>query len=88
VTAEISLENAPVLCPIEHRAPGFQFAHPIGRFLSVQFGHAPLIHVLATAHGISEVHFPVVAIINVAKRRRDSTLSHDGVGFAQERFAN
>ncbi len=42
VTAEISLQNATVFCAIKHRAPGFEFAHAIGRFLRVQLGHAPV----------------------------------------------
>src|SRR5947199_10131088 len=31
VTAKISLQNAAVLCSIEHRAPSFELAHTIGR---------------------------------------------------------
>ena len=43
MAAEISLQNAAVLGAIEDRAPGFEFAHAIGRFLRVQLGHAPLL---------------------------------------------
>ena len=43
MTAEISLQNTAILRSIENRAPRFQFAHAIGRFLGVQFGHAPLL---------------------------------------------
>mgnify|MGYP003694766017 CR=1 FL=1 len=34
VPAKVSLQNAPVVRPIEHRAPGLEFPHPRGRFLA------------------------------------------------------
>ena len=88
VAAKISLQNAPVLCPIEHRTPGLEFAHAIGRFLGVELGHAPLIYILAAAHRVGEMHLPIVAIIHIAQRGRDAAFGHDGVRFAKERFAN
>ena len=88
VAAKISLQNPAVLCAIENCAPGFEFAHAIGRFLGVQFGHSPLIHVLAAAHRVGEMHFPIVAIIHIGERRRDSAFGHDGVRFAEQAFAN
>ena len=88
VAAEISLQNAPVFRAIEDRAPGFEFAHAIGRFLGVQLRHAPIIDVLPAAHGVGEMHFPVVAIIDIGERRRDAAFGHDGVRFAEQRFAN
>ena len=84
VAAEISLQNAPVFCAIEHCAPGFEFAHAIGRFLGVQFSHAPLIDILAAAHRIGEVDFPIVAIIDVGQRRGNTTFGHDSVSFAEK----
>src|SRR4029077_4103875 len=56
VAAEMSLQNSAVFCAIKNGAPGFELAHSIGRFLRVQFSHAPLIDVLTAAHGIGEVH--------------------------------
>ena len=84
VAAEISLQNAAVLCAIEHRAPRFQFAHAIGRFLGVQLGHAPLVYVLAAAHRVGEMDFPIVAIIDVGQRGRDAAFRHDRVRLAEQ----
>ena len=88
VAAEISLQNPPVLSAIEHRAPRFEFTHAIGRFLGVQFRHAPLIHVLSAAHRIGEMHLPTVAIIDVGERSGDSAFGHNRVRFAEQTFAN
>src|SRR5437899_4544948 len=46
VTAEISLQNPPVLCPIENCAPSFKLPHTVRRLHGVQFGHAPVVDVL------------------------------------------
>ncbi len=84
----MSLQNSAVFCAIENRAPGFELAHSIGRFLRVQFSHAPLIDILTAAHGIGEVHLPIVAFIDVGQRSCDSALRHHRVRFTQERFAD
>ena len=52
VAAEVSLKDAAVLRAIEQRAPGFELAHAVGRFLGVQLGHAPVVDVLAAAHRV------------------------------------
>ena len=88
MTAKISLQNPAILRAIENRAPCFEFAHAIGRFLRVQLGHAPVVDVLAAAHGVGEMHFPIVAIIDIGQRRRDPAFRHHGVRFAEKRFAN
>ena len=86
--AEIALQNLPVLGAIEHRAPGFEFAHARRRFFRVQFRHAPVVQILAAAHGIGEVNPPAVAIVHVAHRRGHPAFGHHRVGFAQQRFRN
>ena len=88
VAAEIALQDAAVLRAVEHRAPRFQLADAIGRFLGVQLGHPPVVHVLAAAHRVGEVDLPVVAVVDVGQRRRDAALGHDGVRFAEQRFAD
>ena len=88
VAAEIALQDAAVRGAVEDRAPGFEFAHAVGRFLGVQFGHAPVVDVLAAAHGVGEMDLPVVAVVDVGQRRRDAALGHDGVRFAEQRFAD
>jgi len=54
----------------------------------VQLGHAPIVDVLAAAHGVSEVHAPVVAIVDVAEGRGHAPFGHDRVRFAEERLAD
>ena len=85
---EISLQNSPILCPIEDRAPGFEFAHALRRFFGVQLGHSPLIHVLTAAHRVGEMDFPIVALVHVCERRRNPAFGHNRVCFSEQRFAN
>ena len=88
MAAEIALQDAAVLGAVEDRAPGFEFVHAVGRFLGVQFGHAPIVEILAAAHGVGEVDAPAVAVVHVAHGGGDAAFGHDGVGFAQQRFAD
>ena len=88
VAAKIPLQNATILRAIEHRTPRFELAHTIWRFLRVQLGHAPIVHVLPAAHRIGEMHLPIVAIINIGQRRCDPAFRHDRVRFAEKTFAN
>jgi hypothetical protein len=88
VASEITLQDAPVLGPIEQRAPGLQLANALGSLLRVQLRHPPVVEVLSAAHGVGEVDLPRVAIVHVAQRRGDSPLGHDGVGFPEQRLAH
>ena len=88
MAAEIALENFPVLRAVKHRAPGFEFVNARRGFLGVQFGHAPVVDVLAAAHRVGEMDLPVVAVIHVAHGRRHAAFGHDGVRLAEQRFAD
>ena len=88
MAAEVALEDPAVLGAIEDRAPGFELADAIRRFLRVQLGHAPVVHVLAAAHRVGEVDLPAVAVVDVGERRRDAALGHDGVRLAEQRLAD
>ncbi len=88
MAAEVALEDAAVGGAVEDGAPGFQLADAGRRFLGVELGHAPVVDVLAAAHGVGEVDLPVVALIDVGQRRRDAAFGHDGVGLAEQRFAD
>ena len=88
VAAEIALKNFSVGRAVEYRAPGFEFTDAVGGFLCMQFGHAPVVDVLAAAHRVSEVHFPVVAVIHVCQGRGHAAFGHYRMRLAQERFAN
>ena len=54
----------------------------------MQLRHAPVVDVLAAAHGVGEVDLPVIALVHVGQRRGDAALGHDGVRLAQQRFAD
>src|SRR5262245_24361636 len=88
VAAEVALEDAAILGAVEDCPPLLQLADAVGRFFGVQFGHAPVVDVLPAAHGVGEMHFPVVAVIDVGERRGDAAFRHYGVRFAQQRFAD
>ena len=86
MAAEVPLEDPAVRCAIPDRAPRFQLANALGRFLRMELGHAPVVEVLPAAHGIGEMHAPAVAVVHVGERRRHAALGHDGVRLAQERL--
>lgn len=88
VAAEIALEDAPVRRAIEHGSPRLELAHAIRGFLRVQLRHAPVVDVLAAAHGVGEMDLPVVAIVHVGERGRDTTFGHDRVRLAEQRLAD
>ena len=88
VAAEVALEDAAVGGAVEHRAPGLELAHAVGRLLGVQLGHAPVVDVLAAAHGVGEVDLPVVAVVDVGHRRGHAALGHHGVRLAEQRLAD
>ena len=84
MAAEISLQNAAIFRAIENRAPGFELAHPLRRFLGVQLRHPPIVDVLPAAHRVGEMDLPVVAVVHVGERGRDAALGHHGVRFAEQ----
>ena len=88
MAAEVALEDPAVIRAIEHRAPGFELADAIRRFLRVQLGHPPVVDVLAAAHRVGEVHLPAVAVVHVGQRRRHAPFGHDGVRLAEQRLAD
>src|SRR5262249_19980317 len=51
-------------------------------------GHAPVVDVLAAAHGVREVDAPVVPAIDVGQGRRDPALGHDRVRLAEQGLAD
>ena len=87
VAAEVALQDAAVGRAIEDRAPRLELAHAVGRFPGVQFGHPPVVDVLAAAHRVGEVDLPAVAVVDVGERRGDAAFGHDRVRLAEERLA-
>ena len=54
----------------------------------MDLGHSPIIEVLPTLHGISEVGFPRVPRVLVAEGRCCPTLGHHGVGLTKHRLTD
>jgi len=53
-------------------APRFQFFSRSGASFGKQLGHAPVAEILASAHGVCKMNFPVVAVVHIGKRGSDS----------------
>ena len=68
---QLGLTGAWADMPIDVHGPeprseeSLQFADAVGRFLGVQLSHAPIVEILAAAHGVGEMNHPVVALIDV-----------------------
>ena len=88
MAAEVALQDAAVLGAIEERAPRLELAHARRRFLGVNLRHARVVHVLAAAHRVGEMHLPAVAIVDVGERRRDAAFGHHRVRLAEQRLAD
>ncbi len=88
VPAEIALQDPPVRGAVEHGPPGLQFANARRRLAGVELRHAPVIDVLAAAHGVGEMHLPIVPFVHVGQRGRDAAFGHDGVGLAEQALAD
>jgi len=82
------LVDAPVRRAVEQRAPRLELVDASGGFLSVDLRHAPVVVHLAAAHGVAEMHAPVVLGEHVAECRGRAAFGHDGVGLAEQRFAD
>ena len=88
MTAEITLENAPIGCAIEKGTPCFQFADARRSFLGVEFCHSAITEILAAAHRVGKVNAPVISIIDISHRRGYATFGHNCVRFTKEGFRN
>ena len=84
MATEVALQDLAFLGAVKDGAPGFEFQYARGSFLGMVFNHDWIVEVLTTAHGVCEVNFPVVAIINVAHGCGHAALGHHGVGLTKE----
>src|SRR2546425_13175894 len=87
MASKSALQDAAVVRAVEQRAPLLQFAHALAGLLRMDLGHAPVVKKFPAPHGVAEVNVPIVSFVHVGHGSSDSTLSHYGVGFAQQRFA-
>src|SRR5438105_12690256 len=60
MTSERALVDAAVGRAVEQRAPRLELVDPVGGFLGVDLGHAPVVVHLAAAHRVAEMHAPAV----------------------------
>ena len=88
VAAEVALADPAVRRAVEQRPVGLQFPDPVRRLLRVQLGHPRVVQELSAAHGVAEVHLPVVLGVDVAHGRRDAALGHHRVRLAEQRLAD
>ena len=88
MAAEVALQDAAVLGPVEKGAPPFELVDAVRGLERVQLGHALVVEHLAAAHGVAEVNLPVVLRPHVAHGRSGTALGHDGVRLAEERLAD
>ena len=88
VAAEVALTDQPVRRTVEEGAPVLELHHPLGRLLGVELGHPPVVEHLPAAHGVAEVHLPVVLGVEVAHRGSGAALGHHRVRLAEQRLAD
>ena len=88
VAAEVPLKNLAILGAVKHRAPRLELAHARRRLARMMLGHDGIVEVATAAHGVCEVDFPTVAVVDIAHGRRHAALGHHGVRFAQQRLAD
>ena len=88
MAAEVALADQAVRRAVEQRAPVLELADPVGRLLRVQLRHPPVVEHLPAAHGVAEVHPPVVLGVEVGHRGGDAALGHDRVRLAEQRLAD
>ena len=88
VAAEVPLADLAAGGAVEHRAPGLELVDPVRGLLGVQLGHPRVVQELAAAHGVAEVHHPVVVRIDVAHGGGAAALRHHGVRLAEQRLGD
>jgi hypothetical protein len=88
VSSKVALKDATIRRTVEDGAPSFQIFDAVGRFLRVDLSHAPVVDVLTSTHGVSEMHAPVVPIVDIADRSSHTAFSHDCMRFAEQRLAD
>ncbi len=85
MTSEISLQNSAILCLGPKTAPQASSSRTragASRACSSAIRH--IVDVMTTSHRVREVHFPIIALVDIGESRRDSALGHDGMRLAQE----
>jgi hypothetical protein len=86
VSAEISLVDKSFFRTVEDSAPGLKEPNAFRGEFGMEFGHAPDIEEFSTPHGITEVDFPMIALIHIGKGSGYASFGHDRMGLPQERF--
>ena len=87
MAAEVALQDATVGGPVEQGTPSLELVDAVGSLERVQLRHAVVVEHLAPAHGVAEVHLPIVFWPHVAHGGGGAALGHDGVRLAEEGLA-
>src|SRR5437762_14352340 len=88
VASKVSLKNISSWSPVENSAPRFQLTDARRGLFRVDFGYTPAVQVLAPAHRIREMTFPIVGRVARAQRCRNAALGHYRVRFSEKGFAD
>src|SRR5215470_8141301 len=88
VSAECPLENVAGRGAVKKSSPLLELLDAIARLLRVNLRHSPVVDELSAGDRVAKMNLPIVGGVDAAERRSDAALGHDGVGFAEERFAN
>ncbi len=84
VATERALRHQTVGRTVKDGAPVLELARAVRGLLGVQFGHPPVVEVLASEQRVLEVDTPTVRRDDVAERGGEAALGHDRVGLAQQ----
>src|SRR5207247_10413477 len=88
VASKVSLKNISLWGPVENGAPRFQLTDACRGLFRVDFGHTPDVQVLAPAHRIREMNFPIVGQVDRAHHCRDAAFCHYRLRSAEQSLAS
>src|SRR5690606_39563626 len=78
VASKVTLQNLPIGRAIKQGSPGFQLSNARRCFPGMQLSHPPVIQILTSAHGVSEMHLPVITLIYGGQCGCDASFCHNG----------
>ena len=54
----------------------------------MKLSHSPVVYILTAPHRVGKMDFPIIAVVHICHRGSHSALGHNGVSFAEQRFAD
>src|SRR5947207_13082999 len=83
VASKVSLKNISLWSPVENGAPRFQLADACRGLFRADLARTPVVQVLARAHRICAMNFPIVGRVDSTNGCGDTALVHDRVCFSE-----